>query len=423
MAFPKLLQKLFDNDGGGSRLNRSIMPAEMVGVDAQSFTDDQKQQGRTNLGAVSQSDVDASNAAQDALLKKWALDQMFLAQDVTYDRKKLMKTSQSYITVFAGTKVEINGGIYESTTDTVLQLSDLATAANRAGKNYYVYACVPTSGTAPVFVLSANSTVPSGYTAETSRKIGGFHCLCLSVGTINNKDIITGATRAHKLSGYVTGDALPASVWDLKHRPKGDPEGYVYVGPEVGCDIWISIYGLSWDGSKLVSAYGGTWADGTSTKKWHGDAHLEQMMRQNGRLPWRHEFQMAGMGSPWGTNIYGSADPGTTGAHKDTASRRIISDYGCEDMTGVLWQWLMDLGFAGGSGWTDSAYASGVDAVREGQCYGNVFRLLAGAHWGHGASCGRRAAVCDCVSSRVVANLGGRGASEPLVRDALRHLA
>ena len=263
----------------------------------------------------------------------------------------------------------------------------------------------------------------SGYTAETSRKIGGFHCLCLSVGTINNTDIITGETRAHKLSGYVTGDALPASVWDLKHRPKGDPEGYVYVGSEVGCDIWISIYGLSWDGSKLVSAYGGTWADGTSSKKWHGEAHLEQMMRQNGRLPWRHEFQMAGMGSPWGTNIYGSSDPGTTGAHKDTASRRIISDYGCEDMAGVMWQWLMDLGFAGGSGFTDSVYSSSVDAIREGQSYGHVFRLLAGASWADGASCGRRAAVCSSVSSAVRAYSGGRGASEPLVRDALRHLA
>ena len=59
MALPKLLQKLFQNGGAGGRLNRSIMPAEMVGVDAQSFTDAQKQQGRANLGAGSQSDVDA----------------------------------------------------------------------------------------------------------------------------------------------------------------------------------------------------------------------------------------------------------------------------------------------------------------------------------------------------------------------------
>ena len=34
MAFPKLLQKLFDNGGGGSRLNRGIMPTAMIGSDA-----------------------------------------------------------------------------------------------------------------------------------------------------------------------------------------------------------------------------------------------------------------------------------------------------------------------------------------------------------------------------------------------------
>ena len=34
MAFPKLLQKLFDNEGGGSRLNRGIMPTAMLGSDA-----------------------------------------------------------------------------------------------------------------------------------------------------------------------------------------------------------------------------------------------------------------------------------------------------------------------------------------------------------------------------------------------------
>ena len=62
MAFPKLLQKLFDNDGGGSRLNRGIMPAEMVGVDAQAFTDAQKQQARINIGAVSQADFDLTVA-------------------------------------------------------------------------------------------------------------------------------------------------------------------------------------------------------------------------------------------------------------------------------------------------------------------------------------------------------------------------
>ena len=41
-------------------------------------------------------------------------------------------------------------------------------------------------------------------------------------------------------------------------------------------------------------------------------------------------------------NIAGSNDPGTTGGHKDTAGRRMISNYGVEDCCGVLWQWTKD---------------------------------------------------------------------------------
>ena len=62
--------------------------------------------------------------------------------------------------------------------------TDYTTAANRAGKDFYIYMCQPVSGTVPVIKISANSTVPSGYSASTSRKVGGFHCLCVAVGTI-----------------------------------------------------------------------------------------------------------------------------------------------------------------------------------------------------------------------------------------------
>ena len=95
---------------------------------------------------------------------------------------------------------------------------DYRVASARAGKDFYLYACAQLDGTFK-YLLSANSTVPTGYTADNSRKIGGFHCLCVSVGTISG----------HTLSGYVEGDILPASVWDLTHRPASEPEGMVYV--------------------------------------------------------------------------------------------------------------------------------------------------------------------------------------------------
>lgn len=280
----------------------------------------------------------------------------------------------------------------------------LAAAENRSGKDFYIYACAPASGEAPDFILSANSTIPTGggYNADNTRKIGGFHCECADVGIISG----------HELSGYLHGDILPRSVWDLWHRPvSGEPEGMVW---DPVSDTWFDIYGNSWDGEKLVSVYGGVLADGSSAKKWHGEASLEQLMSQGKRLPWRHEFQMAAKGSNEQTNIKRSADPNTTGGHVDTSGRRMVSNIGLEDCCGVLWQWLMDLGFAGGSDWTSSVYNSGVDSRSYGQTYGNLFRLRGGGSWDFGASCGSRAASCGDVSAGVDASYGCRGASDPL---------
>ena len=330
-----------------------------------------------------------------------------ISPDYFYREKIFTPTSRG-ITIHTGLRVVINDNLYINNADVTLETVSVGDANSRAGQDVYIYACVPESGTSPTFVLSRNSTVPAGYTAENSRKIGGFHCLAVNVGTITG----------HTLSGYTKGSILPQTIWDLIHRPSCDsPEGMFYV-PE--SDTWMDIYGLSWDGSKLVSVYGGTWADGTSAKKWHGEATLEQLMKQGKRLPWRHEFQMAAKGSNEQTNIQGSNDPSTTGGHVDTAGRRMISNYGGEDMCGVMWQWTMDLGFAGGGGWTDSVYSSTVDDRSYGQSYGNLYRLLVGGRWLTGASCGSRCAACDLVSSGVYAHYGARGASEPLFRNALK---
>lgn len=329
-------------------------------------------------------------------------------QTVDYSREKLFTPNKTSITVHAGTQVVINEQLYTVDNDTTLQLSTAGQPSALAGKDVYIYACQPidVSSTQPVLVLSLNSTVPTGYSADNSRKIGGFHCLCLDVGTIDG----------HTLSGYVTGDILPASVWDLIHRPKCKQGGMIYLDLT---DTWHTIYGLSWDGTNLVSVYQGIWADGTSSKKWHGEATLEQLERQNMRLDWRHEFQMYAKGSNEQTNIQGNPDPNTTGGHKDTAGRRMISNYGAEDCCGVLWQWTMDLGFAGGSGWNDSVYNSSVDDRSYGRSYGTLYRLRVGGYWGDGSGCGSRSVACSASSADVNASLGARGASEPMYRNAL----
>jgi hypothetical protein len=323
---------------------------------------------------------------------------------VYYNRDQLFYSNKTNITIPKNLKINIDGECYISTINKVLQLSTVDTPQNLAGKDVYIYACKPQdiSSTEPIFILSLNSTVPTGYTASSSRKIGGFHCLCADVGTIDG----------HTLSGYVTGDILPASIWDLLHRPKGDSEGLAY--DEVS-ECWLSIYQLSWDGTKLVSVYNGVIADGTSTKKWHGEAFIEQLMNQKMRLPWRHEFQMAAKGSNEGTGIKNAADPNTTGGHVDSNNRRMISNIGLEDCCGCSWQWAMDLGFAGESGWNDSVYNSSVDSQRYGQSYGTLYRLLLGARWDLGSACGSRSVTCRHGSSSVDSDFSARGASEPRV--------
>ena len=318
-----------------------------------------------------------------------------------FSRDSLFTSNKTSIVIPKNMRININGEAYISTHNVTLNTSTLG--ENLAGKDVYIYALAG-SGTEPDFVLSLNSTVPTGYTAENSRKIGGFHCLCKDVGIIEG----------HALSGYVAGDILPATRWDLEHRPKGSPEGFAY---EELTDCWIAIYLPSWDGTKLVSVYNGVIADGSSAKKWHGEAFYEQFVKQGMRLVWRHEFQMGAKGSNEQTNIQGSSDPNTTGGHVDTAGRRMISNIGLEDCCGVLWQFAMDLGFAGGSGWTNSVYHSDVDDRSYGQTYGTLYRLLLGSGWSDGASGGSRSADCDVSSANVLVYYSSRSASEPRIEN------
>jgi hypothetical protein len=356
--------------------------------------------------------------------------QLIAASPTYYKRPSLMTLNKTTVTIPANTQINIGGNGYISLSNTSLALSAVATAANRAGKNIYVYACQPSSGISPTFVLSTSSTVPSGYTATTSRKIGGFHCLCAAVGTISG----------HTLSGYATGDAIPNSQWDLLHRPVSDPEGMVYVE---GISKWVDIYLTSYNGTKLASVYGGTIADGYSSTPFHGEKFAEYAGLCGKSLLNRDEFMVVAKGSNEGTNITGSADPGTTGGHTDTASRRMISNYGLEDCCGVMWQWTNDIAMFGNSAAatlpstsqtssTDGAqYLNGfswqtdgrsvsniyIDSTASlyGNSYGVVERVRVGGAWGVGSACGSRAVRGHALSSCRDSYSGCRLASESRV--------
>lgn len=346
-----------------------------------------------------------------------------------YKRTSLPAVTKTAVTIPANTQVNIGNKGFVSTAPVTLQLSTIGEASSRAGKDVYIYACAPKSGSVPVFVLSMNSTVPSGCSADNSRKIGGFHCLCKAVGTISG----------HPLSGYAAGDILPLSVWDLLHRPQSDPEGMVWIE---GLGLWVDIYLGSYNGSKLVSVYNGLIADGSSSPAFHGEKFAEYAGLVGKRLIKRDEFIVFAKGSNEETNIAGSADPNTTGGHVDTAGRRMISNYGIEDCCGVMWQWTADVfdSFDGhsaswrnsdgtetyqegkmryyldGYSWKpESVYNPDFDSTKHGSCIGLLRRGLVGAYWGDGSLCGSRASSLGNFSSYGWSAVGCRLSSEPRV--------
>ena len=207
----------------------------------------------------------------------------------------LVAASQTELTIKEGTCIKIiNNGRHTVLCfdeDTTFAVSDkLDTGSIEAAKDYYVYLCDDGE-----IKISLNSTYPSGYNADNSRKVGGFHTLCDAVGTI----------AGHTLNGYATGAILPASVWCLNHRPRCSPEGMVW---SAQARIWVDIYLQSSTGATTASVYGATITD---TRTWMD--HVDDLAAVEKRLLNDDEFQIIAEGSNQETNIYGTYDPVTAG--------------------------------------------------------------------------------------------------------------
>lgn len=271
--------------------------------------------------------------------------------------------------------------------------SQYATAANRSGKDFYVYA-LSIGG----IILSNNATFPAGYSALTSRKIGGFHTLCVSVGTI----------AGHTLTGYVLGDILPTTVWDRFNRSSARQEGTFHSAS----GMWVDIYLPSVSGTTLVSVKGGTIADGVSTPAFHAYKFEQWFGRQGMKSISQSEFVTASMGANQGTNIVGSVDAVTTTGHSDTAGRRMISNEGMEDGCGTIWQWTRDMGgLYTAAAWTNAYDAN--DTAIGGQHYDAPYRGVLGGGWSDGVRGGSRSSGWAASPLNLISDYSGRGAAEP----------
>lgn len=357
------------------------------------------------------------NTFQDAL-EQFGRQFAFISSPNWYRRSNVPTVTKTSITIPKGLQINIGSRGCLLLNDVTLDVTssddwddtsivDYTIAANRKGTDFYIFAYYTENSNEPSFLLSSNSTIPDGenFDEDNTRKIGGFHCLCADVGTISG----------HALSDYVAGDILPASIWDLLHRAESDNEGMVY---DKGTGNWYDIYLAGWDGEQLISQFGATTVDGSSSFPMHGEKFAEYAGKIKKQLINRDDFICVAKGSNEKSNIRGSADAGTTGGHYDTLNRRMISNIGMEDCCGFLWQWCRQDGLANGSsGWGNSVSATPVDASAGlyGQAYGTYYRALVGGGWADGASCGSRSVRVHDVSAPVNAFRGGRLSARPCI--------
>lgn len=269
------------------------------------------------------------------------------------------------------------------------------------GRDYYIYAVEPAGAAiAPQLLVSQNSTVPNGYTANNSRKIGGFHY---------------GKVRTGTSPGDVTDGIVPNSVWDLRHRPTCSPEGMVEVG-----NIWVDIYLSSDDGQGgLKSAYNATPLTGTEGLDWY--AFVERAAKVGKRLLTYAEWIAAAQGSPQGLGD-SNTNAWTATTNKDRNPAGLIANatsiYNVRDCVGNVYEWLDEMIVR----WDGTTNKWEWHDVMPDQGYGQLYMytphalvaMRTGAGWNNGVLAGARAANLNGYPWRVSSYDGCRAACDPL---------
>ena len=271
------------------------------------------------------------------------------------------------------------------------------------GKQYYIY--LVETGIVNQFDIrvSLNASYPSGFNANNSYCIGGFHTLCVAVTSSNAPALPAGSLwDSHPAIGYSAGDIIPNSIWCETHRPMCNPAGMVYIDL---LDLWVDIYLQSGTGTSTRSAYGATITNSRTPIQ-----HLWDMQLVGKRLAQDAEFMIFAEGSNQKTAVQGAAQPNpfTAGGHLDTAGKRMISGYFVEECCGLIWQWLDEVSPSGGSGWANYG-----DEQTRGASYGMPYILIAGGDWSNSSNCGSRSRASNGARSVVHATYGARGVSLP----------
>ena len=315
------------------------------------------------------------------------------------------------IVVKSTTVLQVGGRLAVVDADT--EVTTLDTGVLTLGTDYYVYAVH--SGAGIAFVLSANTTYPTGYSAGTSRKIGGFH-----YGRVR------ALANRYNRNAVLPVQVVPNSVWDLFNRPRSAPEGMVKVA-----NLWVDIYlssenGAAWPDTAPLSKYNATPLSGTEGYSYYDYGQLAGNAGK--RLPRYAEWLRAAFGVPEGS-VGGSARIATGGAGytlpgaSSPASSQYywVSCYGLDQPSGNLWQACADyFDMYNGTTSANGAYSwTNITTGKDGDVQGSIYaqfarQLIAGGRWGDGAGAGGRCAGLSDPPWNVGTSVGLRCVSDSL---------
>ena len=344
----------------------------------------------------------------------------------------LYASGANEITVIEGCVIAVGGAGIFQTGNTVLNASNLDIgAAFAVGSDYYVYICDSRQDAQDEqYIISLNSTYPSGWNASNSRKIGGFHYgRCRKINDNLQPVNSSGAVFGTGWESAVSNGIVPRSVWTLGHRPKCSPEGMVYLGG----GTWVDIYLNSDDGAQgLKSEYNCAPMTGTEGMNWY--TFTERLMKSGKRMPDYSEFCAYAFGSPQGLDgANTNAWTATTNTGRGTTGSVVnaVSAVGCVDAVGRVWEWLNDLitraehatnadyhptaawGWDKKSPLRDNATKYDVGNIYQYYAY-SLAALIAGGSWADGVRAGARAVACNDYPWYVYAGIGVRGACDSM---------
>ena len=342
----------------------------------------------------------------------------------------LYASGANEITVIEGCVIAVGGAGIFQTGNTVLNASNLDVgAAFSVGCDYYVYICDSRQDAQDEqYIISLNSTYPSGWNASNSRKIGGFHYgRCRKINDNLQPVNSSGAVFGTGWESAVSNGIVPRSVWTLGHRPKCSPEGIVYLGG----GTWVDIYLNSDDGAQgLKSEYNCAPMTGTEGMNWY--TFTERLMKSGKRMPDYSEFCAYAFGSPQGLDgANTNAWTATTNTGRGTTGSVVnaVSAVGCVDAVGRVWEWLNDLitraehatnadyhptaawGWDKKSPLRDNATKYDVGNIYQYYAY-SLAALVAGGYWNNGVHAGARAVNCNNYPWNVNTSIGVRGACD-----------